>query len=140
MKKTARKGFDTTDHSDPLLFNVNAAGDIDNIAAGFEPTLKPLLFTKTLKAKEISKEVLQKYTGDYLLGATTFKVSIKGEKTLWLFVPGQPEYELVPVDTNKFSIKILNGFIIQFNTDDKGNIKELLSIQPNGTFTATRKN
>lgn len=140
FEKDPKDGFDTTDHSDPLLFSMSTSGDIESVAAGFEPTLKPLLFTKTLKAKAISKENLQKYTGDYLLGTITIKVSIKGEKTLTLSVPGQPEYELVPVDTDKFSIKTLNGFTVQFNPDSKGNITELLSIQPNGTFKATRKN
>jgi hypothetical protein len=64
---------------------------------------------------------------------------LKGEKTIYLLVPGQPEYELVPVDKDKFSIKILKGFTVQFNRDDKKEVSELLSIQPNGTFKATKK-
>lgn len=140
IERDNKEGYDTTDHSNPLQFMMNSGGDIESIAAPFEPTLKPLVFIKTLKAKAVSTDSLQKYTGDYLLGAATAKIYIKEGKTLYLFVPGQPEYELVPVDTNKFAIKILNGFTIQFNTDDKGKVIEFLSIQPNGTFKATRKN
>jgi hypothetical protein len=73
------------------------------------------------------------------LSGLTLKVFIKDDKTLILSVPGQPEYELIPVDKNKFSIKSLSGFTVQFNANDKNEITELLSIQPNGTFKATRK-
>ncbi|MEO6317088.1 MAG: serine hydrolase [Chitinophagaceae bacterium] len=139
FEKDSKEGIDTSGNSEPLQFIVNAAGDIESMACHFEPTLPPLLFAKTLKTKEISKDSLQKYIGEYLLGGTPIRVCIKEEKTLYLIVPGQPEYELIPIDTNKFSIKILSGFIVQFNTDNKGNIIELLSIQPNGTFKATRK-
>ena len=140
FERDNREGYDTTDHSAVMQFNMNVAGDIETASFNFEPTLKPLVFTKTPTAKPLSKDSVQKYAGDYLLGAVTLKILIKSESTLYLIVPGQPEYELVPVDTNKFSIKTLNGFTVQFNTDSKGNITELLSIQPNGTFKATRKN
>jgi CubicO group peptidase (beta-lactamase class C family) len=139
FEKDTKEGYDTTDHSDALQFNLNAAGDVESASFAFEPTLKPIQFVKTPKAKSISKDSLQKYAGEYLLGTVTLKVFIKDEKTLYLFVPDQPQYELVPVDTDKFSIKSLTGFTVQFNTDSKGNIIELLSIQPNGTFKATRK-
>jgi hypothetical protein len=45
----------------------------------------------------------------------------------------------VPIDKDKFTLKGMNGYTIQFNADDKGIVTELLSYQPNGTFKATRK-
>lgn len=72
-------------------------------------------------------------------GAETAKIYIKNGNTLCLFVPGQPEYELVAVGGDKFSIKTLTGFNIQFVLDDKGVVTGLLAIQPNGTFKATKK-
>ncbi len=132
-------GIDTSDGGTPIQFNMSAAGEIESIAMVMEGGLKPIVFDRAPKPKEISKDSLQKYAGDYLLSGITLSVSIKNDKTLYMLVPGQPEYELVPVDTNKFSIKTLSGFTVQFNTNDKGEIIELLSIQPNGTFKATRK-
>jgi CubicO group peptidase (beta-lactamase class C family) len=140
LEKDKKEGYDTTDQSEPIQFIMNAGGDIETALINFEPTLKPIQFTKTVKAKPLPKDSLQQYTGEYLLGTVPLKVDIKGESALYLVVPGQPEYELVPVDTHKFSIKNLSGFTVQFNTDSKGHIIELLSIQPNGTFKATRKN
>jgi CubicO group peptidase (beta-lactamase class C family) len=140
--KDPKEGIDTSDGGVKLQFNMDQAGNISNISIDAEPSLgKPIIFTRTHNAIAVSKESLQKYTGQYSLGPNAIlKIYIKDEKTLWLSVPGQPEYELVPIEPNKFAIKILTGFIVQFNSNPQGEITELLSIQPNGTFKATRKN
>lgn len=137
--KNAKTGIDTSDKSAPMQFQMNIAGDIESVSCNFEPSVKPIVFTKTPKAKEITKDSLQKFVGEYELSGIVIKIFIKGDKTLYMSVPGQPEYELVPVDQNKFSIKTLSGFTVQFNANDKNEMVELLSIQPNGTFKAIRK-
>lgn len=137
--KNIHDGIDTSDKSDPIQFNINMAGKIESVAMSLEAGLKPLVFERMPKPREIGKDELQKYVGDYQLSTVTISISLKDDKTLHMLVPGQPEYELVPVDKDKFSIKTLTGFAVQFNTDDKGNVIELLSIQPNGTFKATKK-
>ena len=137
--KDAKDGIDTSDKSSPIQFQMNTSGDIESALLNLEPSVKPLVFSRTAKPKEISRDSLQAFAGEYTLGPTTIKVYIKAEKTLYLFVPGQPEYELVPVDKNKFDIKSLNGYSIQFNKNEKNEVTELLAIQPNGTFKATRK-
>jgi hypothetical protein len=85
----------------------------------------------------VDKGTLEKYVGEYELGGMTAKFYLKGE-SLFLFVPGQPEYELVPTGNHKFSIKSLDGFKIEFvRSDDK--VTEAVFVQPNGTFKAKRK-
>lgn len=137
--RDAQGKYDTSDHNSPILFELNPAGDVESLKVNLEPSTKAIEFSKVPKPKELTREDLQKLVGDYDLGGQIAKVSLKNDKTLVLNVPGQPEYELVPIDTNKFNIKSLNGFTIQFNTNDKNEVFELLSIQPNGTFKATRK-
>jgi hypothetical protein len=89
---------------------------------------------------EVSKTDLDKYAGEYELpGPTVVKVFLKGEKTLMLFVPGQPEYELLPVKKDVFNLKILSGFSVRFEKNDKDEITAVYFIQPNGTFKAMRK-
>jgi CubicO group peptidase (beta-lactamase class C family) len=139
FEKDKKEGIDTSNQSDPLQFSMSKAGDIESFSMSLEPSVKPIVFTKRPKAKEISKDSLVKYTGDYELGPATLKVYIKSDRMLCLFVEGQPEYELVPIDKDKFTIKNLTGFNIQFNLNEKGQVIELLSIQPNGTFKATKK-
>ena len=133
-----KDGIDTSNHSDPIQFNVNTTGDIESASLIFDAGIKPIIFTRADKAKEISKDDLKKYEGEYDLGGAIAKVYVKGNART-LFVPGQPEYELVPIEKNLFSIKILSGFKVKFNTDENGNVVELQSIQPNGTFTGKKK-
>lgn len=132
------EGIDTSNHSDPIQFNLNAAGDIESAGITFSSLPKPIIFTRADKAKEISADSLKKYEGEYDFGGAVAKVYIKGN-ALFLFVPGQPEYELAAIDKNIFTIKSLSGFKVKFNTDESGAVTDLQSIQPNGTFTAKRK-
>ena len=83
---------------------------------------------------------LKKYEGTYEFApGQNAKFYIKGEKTLYAFIEGQPEYELVAVDKNKFDLKVLKGYSVQFEENDNGEIVSVSFVQPNGTFKATKK-
>jgi len=139
--KDSKEGIDTTDGPAPyqFQFQMNSAGDIDGLLAPFEAGLKPLVFAKQLTPKEVKKDDLQKYTGDYELNDAIVKLYIKNDKTLYALVPGQPEYELVAVDKDKFGLKVISGYFIQFSVDDKNKVTDLTFIQPNGNFKAVKK-
>ena len=93
---------------------------------------------KTPREKPVSKENLEQYTGSYEIAGTEIRYYLKGDQLI-MFVEGQPEYELVPTDKDKFSLKILSGYSVQFLRDDKNEIIAVNLIQPNGTFKANRK-
>ena len=117
---------------------MDESGNIVSASMPLEGPAKPIVFTKGAKAKALTKDSLQKYTGDYSLAGTIVKVYIKGESTLYVFVPGQPEYELIATDKNKFIIKVLPAYSLQFSGNAKDEITELTFIQPNGSFKATK--
>ncbi len=121
-----------------ITFRMDESGDIATASLPLEGPVKPIVFTKGPKAKPMSKDSLARYVGDYSLSGATVKVYVKGENTLYVFVPGQPEYELIPTDKDKFAIKILPAYKVEFSGNAKGEISELVFIQPNGTFKATR--
>ncbi|MBK5270813.1 MAG: serine hydrolase, partial [Bacteroidia bacterium] len=77
--------------------------------------------------------------GEYELSGTTVKVYIRGENTLMVLVPGQPDYELVPTKKDEFDLKIIKGYSVRFEVDDNNEILSVSFIQPNGTFKATKK-
>lgn len=141
FEKNVKEGIDTSEGAGPVKFQfqMNTSGDIESLNIPFEAGLKPLAFTKQLKAKEINKEDLQKYIGDYDMNGTIIKVYIKNDKTLYALVPGQPDYELVNVEKDKFGLKALSGFFVQFAMDDKNKVTDLIFMQPNGNFKATKK-
>jgi CubicO group peptidase (beta-lactamase class C family) len=133
--------IDTTDNITSELrwnFITNDAGEISGVKAKFEAALDPLTFKRKAVEIKIDKAILNKYVGEYNLSTITTKVSLKGEK-IYLLVPGQPEYELFPTASNKFTLKALDGYKLEFIKNEKGEFNELLFIQPNGTFKAKRK-
>ncbi len=138
--KTPGEAIDTTERSPVhMQFHMNEGGDIAMATQQFEAGLEPFKFIKTPKPKEITKEELEKYVGEYTLGAATVKVYIKDNKTLYVLVPGQPDYELIPVDKHKFALKVLNGYYRQFEVNEKGESTEAIFMQPNGNFKAKKK-
>lgn len=128
------------DDATKIDFKTNLKGDIDQIAINLEPAVAPIVFTKQIQEIKIDKNELAKYAGDFVLGPQKISFEIRNDAVLWARITGQPDYELMPVKKDEFNIKILNGFSIRFEADDKGIYNTAYFIQPNGTFKAIRKN
>lgn len=136
--KDEKFGIDTSDGV-KMQFYMDEAGDIRGLKTQLEPLLPPMDFAKTVTTKELSKDSLQQYTGTYDLGME-IKVIIRNDSTLFMIVPGQPDYELQYVGKDRFALKILSGYYVQFVRDEKGKIIAAISQQPNGNFEAKKKN
>jgi len=136
-----KDGIDTSQKSElRVQLGMSEAGEINSAFMTLEQGLKPLEFSRKPKPKEITKEELKKYEGSYELApGTDAKFYIKGEKTLYAFIEGQPEYELIATDKNKFVLKTLSGYSVLFEENEKGEIISASFIQPNGTFKANKK-
>lgn len=133
-------GIDTTD-TGPLRFNfvTNDGGDISLVKMKAEAAVDPIEFKHTPTSIAVDKKTLERYVGDYELAGTTIKIYIKNEDTLYLFVAGQPEYELLATAKHKFSFKAVEGFKVEFTESEDSSIDVMTLIQPNGTFKTTRK-
>jgi hypothetical protein len=121
-----------------VSFHMDENGSITRASMPLEGPAAPIQFTKSVKGKPLTRDSLQKYVGDYNLSGATIKVYIKDEATLYVFVPGQPEYELANTGKDTFTLTALNGYSVQFKGNAKGEISEVDFIQPNGTFKAVR--
>jgi len=127
---------------DPLRFSFHTdeKGEISKLTIPLESGVKDIEFIKEQKEIAVKKADLEKFVGEYELApGKSAKFYIKGEKTLYAFVEGQPEYELVPTGNGKFAFKSLKGFSVQFEENKTGEITAVNFIQPNGTFKATKK-
>jgi hypothetical protein len=133
-------GIDTSENiPSKMHFLLNDAGDISSASFTFEPSLpKPIEFEKKAKTKDIAANELEKYIGDYELSGVTVKVYIKDNKTLFVLVPGQPDYELNNVAEHKFALKVAAGYYVQFDVSE-GKTKSLTFLQPNGNFKAVKR-
>jgi CubicO group peptidase (beta-lactamase class C family) len=121
-----------------ITFSTNEAGDIDYGRVGIEPMVDPIALKRAPNTIDVDAETLEQYVGKYDLMGTEIKAYIKDENVLYVFVPGQPEYALVPTAEHKFNFKTLEGFKVEFIEED-GKITKVKFIQPNGTFTGKRK-
>jgi CubicO group peptidase (beta-lactamase class C family) len=122
-----------------IRFNTGTDGKISSAETQMEPSVKDIVFEKLAPSLNVEKNDLQKYVGDYELQGATVKVYIRGENTLMVLVPGQPDYELVPTKKDEFDIKVAKGYSVRFEVTDKNEVSSLSFVQPNGTFKASRK-
>jgi hypothetical protein len=122
-----------------VTFHVDPKGNISKLSIPFETGTKDIEFNKETKTFDIKKAGLVKYTGDYDMMGTTVKVYIRGENTLMVLVPGQPDYELVPTKQDEFDLKTIKGYSVKFDVNEKGETTAINFIQPNGTYKANKK-
>lgn len=134
------EGIDA-EEDDPtkIDFRTNLKGEIESVSINLEPAVDPIVFKKEVKEIKVDKADLAKYTGSFELGPQIIKFEVRGEGVLWASIAGQPDYELVPVKKDEFNLKILNGFSVRFEADDKDAYNTAWFVQPNGTFKAIRK-
>lgn len=126
------------DESLKASFFTDLKGNIRSLSVQLEEAVEPIVFTKMPEKAMMEKSFLEKFTGEYMLGQVKMTVFLKGNKTLFIFVPGQPEYELVPYKGTAFNFKMLSGFSIEFIMDESGKVTEAKVAQPNGVFTAKK--
>ena len=135
------EGIDTADKS-PIRFQFNTGlkGDIESASLfNFEPAIPtPIKFKRTNAAKDLKTDDLKKYVSIFSLAGADIKTYLK-ENILYVSVPGQPEYELVPVGNHKFDFKKVAGYAVNFELNDKEEILSLTFVQPNGNFKAAKK-
>ena len=139
--EVTKTGIDTPD-TGSFRFNFNSGngGDVSLVKIKLEGALDhPIKFKHKPNIIDVDKETLDRYVGDFDLSGTVIKVYIKNESKLYLFVKGQPEYELLAMDKHKFSFKTLEGFKVEFVESEDKSINEIILIQPHGTYKATRK-
>jgi hypothetical protein len=117
---------------------MNAAGDITGATLPLQPGLKDIEFARTARPKKIAAADLKQYEGAYALSPEhEAKFYVKGE-TLYAFIEGQPEYELVPTGNHSFEIKALSGYKVSF-VSVNGETTAVYFNQPNGVFRAEKK-
>ncbi|MCB2154153.1 serine hydrolase [bacterium] len=121
-----------------VQFRTSVRGSVSGLAAELEPMVSAIQFEKQADSSMSDPDYLKRLTGEYELAGQTFTVSLKNDH-ITLYVPGQPEYVLQPIENNEFSIEEATGFSVKFTLPEEGSATEVTFIQPNGVFTAERK-
>jgi len=127
------------DRAMKVTFSTDVKGNIGSLAVQLEPAVKEIVFTRMPEKKMMEKSFLEKFAGEYELQGMTISIFLKGENTLFVSFPGQPESELVPYKGTEFNLKNLTGYSIEFIMDESGVVTEAKVTQPTGVFTAKKK-
>ncbi len=132
------KAIEGGESATKIRFNTDLKGNISSLVAELEPTVKPIEFEKLQPELAVTADELTQFVGEYTLSGLTAKIYTRGS-ILMLFVPGQPDYELVPAGKDEFNLKVAKGFSVKFERDANQKIVAMNFVQPNGVFKATRK-
>ena len=124
-------------------FTSNTAGEISGVEIQLEPMVEPIVFKRISQSISVNTETLASYTGTYtyeLLPETVLEVYIKNS-ALYARQTGYPvESELIPIEENTFSVKLLEGYKFIFVKSEDGSTNEIKVIDSNGiTLIANRK-
>jgi len=82
---------------------------------------------------------LEQFVGVYEFMEMQIVVSLKGEHTLSVSFPGQPDYELEPYRGTEFLPRGRSGVSIEFQRDASGVVTGVAATLPNGVFHASKK-
>ncbi len=124
-----------------MQFLTNLQGNVDRLSAPLEPLVPEIVFRRRPPARLSDPAFLRTLLGSYrseLIPTLSATVSLRGESTLTVTLPGQPTYELLPVRGTEFRIRTLEGFHVRFELDAAGAPIQILFVQPNGVFAAKR--
>jgi CubicO group peptidase (beta-lactamase class C family) len=115
----------------PLTFLSGADGDVNALTVQFEPLVEPLRFDR--RPDTAGPEVLRRLCGTYAMGPIEATISMRGERTLTVTVPGSPPLDVEPLGGLRFRVKDQPGITAEFELDDSGAVTRLVA-QPLGIF------
>lgn len=113
------------------------------LVPGVCPVFHAAAWQEGAEARQGAARDLGRYVGEYDLMGQTIKVAVRAGSVLTVTVPGQPTYDLTPVEgsPDRFDLVIpggVEGFALEF-TMKEGVAAEAVFHQPNGIFPAKRK-
>jgi len=122
-----------------LSFFTSVDGEIGSVAVPLEPAVAAIVFTRRPEARLRERGFLETLAGQYELGPNVVTIALRGENTLVLSLPGQPERELIPRRGTSFDLEGLTGFSVEFKLDASGAVSEAAFYQPDATYLAKRR-
>jgi CubicO group peptidase (beta-lactamase class C family) len=122
-----------------VAFALDLKGNVGSISVPIEPAVEPIVFSRMPEETMRERAFLELFTGEFQMEQVTLTILLKKGDTLFVQVPGLPEYELVPYKGTQFTLKGLAGVSIEFIRDETGAVTGAKITQPEGVFNAKKK-
>ncbi len=131
--------FDTPDDELYGLYSPNFVsdpqGEINSLLIALDESGQNT-FTKKTDASLSDPEVLNKYVGKYEFAGSFMNIELV-DKSLFLVIPGQPRYQLIPVKPNLFRAKGFEDMHFEFVIENN-KITAFKQIDPSGEYTVKK--
>jgi CubicO group peptidase (beta-lactamase class C family) len=131
--------FDTPNDEQYGLFSLNfitnPQGSIDGLLVSLDES--QTTFNKKADASLNDPNILNKYAGKYEFAGSIFNIELI-DKNLYIVIPGQPRYQLLPVKQNLFRIKEFADYRFEFIVVN-GNVTAVKQIDPSGEYLIERQ-
>jgi CubicO group peptidase (beta-lactamase class C family) len=103
-----------------VMFETDMNGDISSLSMPLQPDVKDIVFTRMPDRQLTEKSFIEAFTGSYDIEGSPvpLKVSLRGENSLILTVPGQPDYKLNPRRGTTFQLADIAGVTIEFKPNE----------------------
>ncbi len=137
LKKEGEKA-DNTFENFRIQFLTDFDGEVSAVAAPMEPKVKDIVFARRPDASLSDPAFLLRLAGTYELGPQKAVFTIQGN-SLVLEIDGRRQPDLVPYRNGRFTFKGASGYGVRFTLAAKGPASEAVFIQPDGVYTAKRK-
>jgi len=123
-----------------VMFVSDVNGDISSVTMPLQPDVKDIVFTRMPDRQLLDPAVLRGFIGDYSAEGSPqpIHVSIRGENSLIVSVPGQPDFKLNPKRGTMFALADFQGITVEFKQDATGNVNEMVLNQM-GTVVVLKK-
>jgi CubicO group peptidase (beta-lactamase class C family) len=126
--------FDTPNDEQYGLFSLNfitnPQGNIDGLLVSLDES--QTTFSKKVDASLNDPNILIKYIGKYEFAGGFVNIEL-ADKGLYIVVPGQPRFQLIPVKQHLFRIKEFSDYRFEFVVID-GNVTAVKQIDPSGEY------
>ena len=137
IRKEGEKA-DNTFENFRIQFLTDFDGEVSGVAAPMEPKVKDIVFARRPDARLSDPAFLARLAGTYELGPQTAVFAVQGS-SLVLEVDGRKQPDLIPYRNDRFILKGASGYSVTFTLGAAGRATEATFIQPEGVYTAKRK-
>jgi len=123
-----------------VMFLTDLNGDVSSLSIPLEPTVKDIVFTRMPDKQLSERSFVEAFAGQYEIPGSPvpLTVTLRGDHTLVVSVPGQPDYQLNPKRGTTFQLADFSGITIEFKRDASGKVTEAVLDQL-GTVIALKK-
>ena len=109
-----------------VVFLTDMDGDISSLSMPLQPDVKDIVFTRMPDRQLTERSFIEAFSGDYEIQGSpmVLKVSLRGENSLIVSVPGQPDYKLNAKRGTTFQLAEVPGITLEFKRDAAGKVTE----------------